>query len=88
MKRFLLWAIRLYRSQVSPNRPPCCRFMPTCSAYALEAIEVHGAVRGGLLALKRLLRCHPFHKQAHAIEYDPVPPKKLSGPMRDGRKDI
>lgn len=88
MKRFLLWAIRFYRKSISPGRPSCCRFMPTCSAYALEAIEVHGALRGGYLALRRLLKCHPFHKQAHAIEYDPVPLKKTSGPTRDGRKHI
>ncbi len=76
MKRFLLWCIRFYRRHISPARPPCCRFIPTCSAYALEAIEVHGALRGGWLALRRLLKCHPFHKQS-TIEYDPVPPKKI-----------
>ncbi len=76
MKRFLLWCIRFYRAHISPTRPPCCRFIPTCSAYALEAIEVHGALRGGWLALRRLLKCHPFHKQS-TIEYDPVPPKRL-----------
>ncbi len=88
MKRVLLKAIRFYRSRISPSRPPCCRFMPSCSAYALEAIEVHGAWKGGYLAIRRILKCHPFHKQAHAIEYDPVPPKKTSGLTRDGRKDI
>ncbi len=76
MKGFLLWCIRLYRKRISPARPPCCRFIPTCSAYALEAIEVHGALRGGWLALRRLLKCHPFHRQT-TIEYDPVPPKRL-----------
>ncbi len=76
MKGFLLWCIRFYREHISPARPPCCRFIPTCSAYALEAIEVHGALRGGWLALRRLLKCHPFHRQT-AIEYDPVPPKRL-----------
>ncbi len=76
MKRLLLWCIRFYRRHISPARPPCCRFIPTCSAYALEAIEVHGALRGGWLALRRLLKCHPFHKQT-TIEYDPVPPKKI-----------
>ncbi|MBR6740665.1 MAG: membrane protein insertion efficiency factor YidD [Clostridia bacterium] len=69
MKRFLLWLIRGYRRHISPNKPPCCRFTPTCSAYALEAIEKYGAFKGGLLALRRLLRCHPFHKGG----YDPVP---------------
>ncbi len=76
MKRLLLGLIRFYREHISPARPPCCRFIPTCSAYALEAIELHGALRGGWLALRRLLKCHPFHKQS-TIEYDPVPPKKI-----------
>lgn len=75
MKRLLLWAIGAYRKYLSPARPPCCRFIPTCSAYALEAIEVHGALRGGWLALRRLLKCHPFHRQ-DTIQYDPVPPPK------------
>lgn len=78
MKRFLLWLIRCYRKYISPSRPPCCRFIPTCSAYAYEAIEVHGALRGGWLAVKRLAKCHPFHKQ-RSILYDPVPPKKPAG---------
>ena len=51
---------------------PCCRFIPTCSAYALEAIEKYGAVKGGFLAVRRILRCNPFHRQ-ESIEYDPVP---------------
>ncbi len=76
MKGLLLGLIRFYRKHISPARPPCCRFIPTCSAYALEAIEVHGALRGGWLALRRLLKCHPFHRQK-TIEYDPVPPKKI-----------
>ena len=75
MKGVLLWLIGLYRKYVSPTRPNCCRFIPTCSAYALEAIEVHGAVKGGFLALRRLLKCHPFHRQK-SFTYDPVPPKK------------
>ena len=76
MKTLLLTLIRFYRKHISPARPPCCRFIPTCSAYALEAIEVHGVVKGGWLALRRVLKCHPFHKQM-TIEYDPVPPKKI-----------
>lgn len=72
MKRLLLTLIRFYRTAVSPNRPPCCRFLPTCSAYALEAVEKYGALKGGWLALKRICRCHPFHKQK-SIVYDPVP---------------
>lgn len=72
MKAVLLWMIRFYRKNISPYRPPCCRFIPTCSAYALEAIEKYGAWKGGRLALRRFLRCNPFHKQK-SIEYDPVP---------------
>ena len=72
MKAVLLWAIRFYRARISPGRPPCCRFLPTCSAYALEAVEKYGAWRGGLLALRRVLKCHPFHRQK-SIVYDPVP---------------
>ncbi|MBQ2742296.1 MAG: membrane protein insertion efficiency factor YidD [Oscillospiraceae bacterium] len=70
MKSLLLFLIRTYRSAISPNKPPCCRFTPTCSAYALEAIEKYGAMRGGYLALRRILRCHPFSKKSG---YDPVP---------------
>ena len=76
MKRLLLWLIRWYRSEISPNTPPSCRFLPTCSAYALEAVEVHGALKGGSLAVWRILRCHPFHRDKNFI-YDPVPPKKI-----------
>ena len=72
MKAVLLWMIRFYRKVISPARPPCCRFTPTCSAYALEAIEKYGAWKGGFLALRRILRCNPFHRQK-SIEYDPVP---------------
>ena len=72
MKRLLLSLIRFYQRQISPLRPPCCRFIPTCSEYALEAVEKYGVCKGGLLALRRLLRCQPFHRQK-SIEYDPVP---------------
>ena len=76
MKKLLLALIRRYRRDISPYTPPSCRFVPTCSAYALEAVELHGAVKGGLLALWRILRCHPFHREKTFI-YDPVPPKKI-----------
>ena len=72
MRSLILWLIRFYRGTISPTRPPCCRFLPTCSQYALEAVELHGAFRGGLLALKRILKCQPLHRQK-SIEYDPVP---------------
>jgi putative membrane protein insertion efficiency factor len=63
--------IRAYRLVVSPLLPAACRFTPTCSQYALEAIEVHGTIIGLYLAVRRVLRCHPFT----AISYHPVPPK-------------
>ena len=75
MKQILLFLVRYYRKNISPTRPPSRRFIPTCSTYALQAIEVHGALKGGLLAAWRVLRCHPFHKEKGFI-YDPVPPKK------------
>ena len=72
MKGLLLALIRVYRASISPLRPPCCRFIPTCSAYAVEAVEKYGAWKGGWLALRRVLRCNPFHRQK-SIQYDPVP---------------
>ncbi len=68
MKKLLLKLISAYQSSVSPHRPPCCRFTPTCSEYARQAVEKYGAARGGFLALRRLLKCHPFH----AGGYDPL----------------
>ena len=70
MKKLLLSMIRFYRRHISPYKPACCRFTPTCSAYAMEAIEKYGAMKGGYLALKRLLRCNPFYKGDFV---DPVP---------------
>ncbi|MEJ2032605.1 MAG: membrane protein insertion efficiency factor YidD [Deltaproteobacteria bacterium] len=68
MKRLCLALIRLYQSCLSPLLPPSCRFYPTCSQYAFEAIECHGVLRGSWLALRRLGRCHPFHPGG----FDPV----------------
>ena len=68
MKRILLFVIRFYRSCISPFLPPMCRYQPTCSAYAMEAIERYGAWRGGWMAVRRILRCHPWHEGG----YDPV----------------
>jgi putative membrane protein insertion efficiency factor len=65
----MIAAIRVYQREISPRRAPCCRFNPTCSAYAIQAIERHGAWRGGWLALRRLLRCRP----GAAGGRDPVP---------------
>lgn len=68
MKHLLIALVRLYQLALSPIFPPCCRFTPTCSHYALEAIEMHGPWRGAWLALRRILRCHPFHPGG----FDPV----------------
>lgn len=70
MKSLLIKLIIFYRRAISPNKAPCCRFIPTCSEYALEAIEKYGALKGTYLAVRRLLRCHPFSKKSG---YDPVP---------------
>ncbi len=70
MKGLLLAAIRFYQNHISPAFPPRCRFTPTCSQYAVEAIGKYGAGKGSLLALRRILRCHPFYKGDY---YDPVP---------------
>jgi putative membrane protein insertion efficiency factor len=69
--------VRGYRSFISPFTPPSCRYQPTCSAYALEALERHGALKGGWLAMRRILRCHPWGGSG----YDPVPlPSKEKTP--------
>jgi len=70
MKKIFLFLIRLYQRSVSPYTPSRCRFRPTCSAYAYEAINKYGVLKGGWLAIRRLLRCHPFYK---GNPYDPVP---------------
>ncbi len=72
MKKLLLWLIRFYRRNISPLRPPCCRFTPTCSQYALEAIEKYGALKGGWLAFRRICCCQPFYRGKRSF-YDPVP---------------
>ena len=79
MKTALLKLIRFYRRHISPCKAPCCRFRPTCSQYALTAIERFGAARGGWMALKRLARCNPFCKGG----YDPVPEDPLMTLRRD-----
>ena len=70
MKRLLLGLIHFYQRFISPYLPPRCRYIPTCSQYAVEAIEKYGVRKGGWLAFKRLMRCHPFHKGNF---YDPGP---------------
>lgn len=61
--------LRFYKRNISPQLQPSCRFTPTCSTYAMEAIEKHGLARGGWMAIRRILRCNPFHPGG----YDPVP---------------
>lgn len=73
MKRVLLALLRFYKRRISPLLPNACIYTPTCSEYAMEAIQKHGAIKGTGLAIWRLLRCNPFHEGG----YDPVPePKK------------
>lgn len=71
IKKIFLLLIRFYRKFISPMKPPTCRFAPTCSQYALEAIENHGAIKGGWLSTKRIAKCHPLHPGG----FDPVPKK-------------
>ena len=70
VKKVMIGAIRAYQKGISPGLPPRCRFSPTCSQYALEAIEKYGPVKGGWLAARRLCRCNPFNKGDY---FDPVP---------------
>ena len=71
VKHILIALVKFYRKYICPLTPPTCRYVPTCSQYALEALEKYGALKGGWLAVKRICRCHPFHK-GHDF-YDPVP---------------
>ena len=72
LREGLIAIVRLYRSAVSPWTPASCRFLPTCSGYAIEALDKHGSVRGGWMALRRIARCHPWGGSGS----DPVPPTK------------
>ncbi|ACJ32782.1 MULTISPECIES: membrane protein insertion efficiency factor YidD [Anoxybacillus] len=72
MKHIFILLIRFYQRFISPLKPPTCRFYPTCSHYGLEAIRRFGALKGGYLTIKRILKCHPFHPGG----FDPVPEKE------------
>ncbi|HLZ48617.1 MAG TPA: membrane protein insertion efficiency factor YidD [Candidatus Limnocylindria bacterium] len=69
MKQLLLALLRFYKARISPALPPACRYTPTCSEYAMQAVERYGAGRGSLLAIRRVLSCNPFARGG----YDPVP---------------
>lgn len=79
MKHVMIWLISLYRKYISPIKPPCCRFTPTCSAYALEAFQKRGFFIGLILTVWRILRCNPFCKGG----YDPVPEHGLRNPPKN-----
>jgi hypothetical protein len=80
MSLALQWLIRAYQLTLSPLLGPRCRFYPSCSQYALEAVRAHGSLRGCTLALRRLLRCHPWH----AGGYDPVPERDSTCAIEQG----
>ena len=82
MRYVLIFFVTLYRKFISPLKTPCCRFTPTCSQYAIEALKIHGAIRGSILTIKRVLRCNPFCKGG----YDPVPEKKTNAKNKKPRK--
>lgn len=71
LKKIMIGIIRFYQVVISPLKPPTCRFYPTCSHYGLESVKRFGAIKGGWLAMKRILKCHPFHPGG----IDPVPDK-------------
>ena len=79
MRSVLIWLLKGYRFAISPLYGQVCRFHPSCSAYALEAVTEHGALRGSWLAVRRIGRCHPWNPGG----YDPVPPRRAGG--RDQR---
>ena len=76
MKHVMIWLIRLYKKYISPIKPPCCRFTPSCSAYAIQAFEKRGFFVGLILTVGRICRCNPFCKGG----YDPVPEKGFRNP--------
>lgn len=83
MSLILILFVRAYQVMLSPLLPAACRYHPTCSNYAIEAIEKHGAMRGGWLAMKRIARCHPFRPGG----FDPVPDPSSSSPANKTTRD-
>lgn len=79
LARFLIGLVRFYQLAVSPWTPPACRFTPTCSAYAVDALREHGALRGLWLSVRRIARCHPWG----GYGYDPVPGRKPAAEVND-----
>lgn len=79
----LVALIGFYRRFISPMKPRCCRFVPSCSEYAIEAVRMHGVLRGVVLAIWRIMRCHPFW---HGDMYDPVP-RTFAGSRADSESD-
>ncbi len=84
LKSILIGLIRFYQAAISPYTPPSCRYTPTCSAYAIEAVERHGVLRGGWLFLRRFGRCHPWGGEG----YDPVPPNPPPPSGREGPESL
>ena len=83
MKHVMIWLIRLYQKFISPIKPSCCRFTPTCSAYAIEAFTKRGFFIGFILTVWRILRCNPFCKGG----YDPVPERGLRNPKSAEKRE-
>lgn len=81
LRKLFCFPIRCYQKFLSPLFPPCCRFTPTCSQYAIEAIERFGILKGGFLSLRRILRCNPYFKGGN----DPVPLKFIKNSLWFGR---
>ena len=84
MKTVLIWLITLYRKYISPIKPACCRFTPSCSAYAIEALQKRGLIMGLLLTVWRILRCNPFCRGG----YDPVPERGFRNPKPTVEKSV
>lgn len=83
MKRLIISIIYLYRWLISPFLPPSCKFTPTCSRYAISAIECHGVMRGLWMTIKRLCKCQPLHKTVNS--YDPVPASNSDSPTQNSQ---